>query len=281
MSKTPHWVNRWKIISVLTAIVGFITLFDAIKSNAAKESVIYDDTQKYEAQVNRIQVGDGIIKVLERHGIPSDLATKAFATHPLTDDFRFIKDNRYLVLKSKIDKAKKIRLYCPYSNNVYTLVYSGSDINWQSEKANLDVEIEYAEGQVEGSLVASITQKIPDDLVAYRFMDAYLLDFNIRRDIQRGARFSLHVERQFDHGQFIRYGEVLNTSLEVKGQREDRSFIRFPGGGAFVDPKGSHDSRPFYAPVNYLKITSTFKPRRFHPIKRKNNRTFRYRLCSS
>lgn len=236
---------------------------------AAKPQVIYDQDLKYSVRTLKVQKGDGLASILRRNGVSSELANRALSTSKLKDDFRFIKKQRYLIFTSRSNKDKKFRFYCPYSPYVYTLGVSGKKVVWEVSEANLDIEVTFASGKVRGSLFQSITKKIPDDLIAYRFMDAYQLDYKIQKKIQRDAKFSLHVEKQFDEGQFIRFGEVLNTTLEINGKIDERSYIRYPGGGAFVANQDSHGDRPFYSPVNYIKVSSAFKPRRFHPIKRR------------
>lgn len=236
---------------------------------AAKPNVIYDGKLKYNPKVYKVKKGDGLASILRRHGFSSTLANKGLGTHPFTDDFRFIKGQNYLVLKSRTNSDLKIRFYCPYSPMVYTIKKSEDQLTWDKEKANLDIQVVFASGKVKGSLFQSITKRIPDDLIAYRFMDAYHLDYKLPKGIQRNAKFSLHVEKQFDKGKFIRFGEVLNTTLEYRGKIEERRFIRYPGGGAFVSPEDTHGDRPLYSPVHYVKISSTYKPRRFHPIKRR------------
>lgn len=237
--------------------------------HAAKPQVIYDKDLKFSAKTFKIKKGDGLSSILSRHGVSSIKANKALADNPFTDDFRFIKGNRYLVLESRVNKDKRIRFYCPYTEKVYTFSVGENKQFWETTQANLDIEIVYASGKIKGSIFQSITNKIPDDTLAYRFLDAYQLDYVLRKRVQRNAKFSLHVEKQFDEGQFIRYGEILNTSIEINGKMDERSLIRYPGGAAFVATRDTHADRPFYSPVNYMKISSTYKPRRFHPIKRR------------
>lgn len=237
---------------------------------AAKPDLIYDQDLKYKVKVYKVQKGDGLIAILNRHGVSNELASKSLGSNPFDDDFRFIKGNKYM-FKSAItkEKEKQFKFYCPYTKNIYVLKTNGEKVIWDTEKAQLDVEVAYFEGKVDGSILASISHLLDDELAAYRFMDAYQMDYKLRRQLQRNAKFSLHIEKQFDEGHFIRYGEILNTSLEIAGKIDERNFIRFPGGGAFVAKEDTHADRVFYSPVDYIKISSMFKPRRFHPIRKR------------
>lgn len=125
--------------------------------------------------------------------------------------------------------------------------------------------VEHYEGTLRGSLLSSLTAKVPSQWVASRFMDAYILEQKLDR-LPSGTRFALTVEKKFDGNQFIRYGEVLQTSLEIDGVMVKKNFVRFQQGGVFVSTKDLFSDRPFFAPVSYLRIASLFQPRRLHPI---------------
>ena len=87
---------------------------------------------------------------------------------------------------------------------------------------NFRTKIKTSTGVVIGSLIASIQQKVKDQKIAYRFMDAYLYDYNLRRELKRGAKFSITYEEKYDGKSFIRTGEVLASSLEIRDQIQYR-----------------------------------------------------------
>jgi murein DD-endopeptidase MepM/ murein hydrolase activator NlpD len=77
------------------------------------------------------------------------------------------------------------------------------------------------------------------------------------------------VAKQYEMGQFVKYGEVTQTSLEIDGQAVRKKFVRHKDGGVFFNDQDLLENRPFFAPVNYIKIASTFQPNRLHPITRR------------
>lgn len=124
-------------------------------------------------------------------------------------------------------------------------------------------------GRVRGSILQSIADKVGDELTAHRFLDAYVLEYNLKRDVQRNASFKITYEKLYDGPHFIRYGEVLRTELELDGRTVVRQFVPLDdGGGVFVGPGSRSENRRFYSPVNNVRISSLFQPRRFHPIKK-------------
>ncbi|RYZ89839.1 MAG: M23 family metallopeptidase, partial [Proteobacteria bacterium] len=104
--------------------------------------------------------------------------------------------------------------------------------------------------------------------VASRFMDAYMMDYNLNRGIERGAKFNFVVEKKYDGPYFIRYGEVVQTSLELRGRPVQKRFVRInnTAGGVFIANSDMLKSRPYYAPVDYIRFASLFQPNRRHPV---------------
>jgi murein DD-endopeptidase MepM/ murein hydrolase activator NlpD len=114
--------------------------------------------------------------------------------------------------------------------------------------------------------LGSILAKVKSNWIASRFLDAYVFDMENSRDVSRGAAFSLMFERLYEGGQFIKYGEVLETSLQLDGNIVKKRFVRNNNAGIFFSSKDLLEQRPFYAPVAYIKVASRFKPNRMHPI---------------
>ncbi|MFK8137497.1 MAG: M23 family metallopeptidase [Bdellovibrionales bacterium] len=257
--------NRYRFMMIAKLFFSIVILlnFSFITAAPQKPELEFLNSKTY-----KMKHGDSLERILSFHRVPKKLVRSSLSKSIMGKEFRFLKKHNYLVMSAP--GKKLFRFYCPYTTHVYDLNIGKSEIKWSKAEANLDVEVVYVEGKVRGSLMASITKKIPSDLIALRFMDAYLLDYRLPRGIQRGANYAFHLEKQYDQGHFIRYGEVLNTSLEIRGKVVDRDFVRYPGGGSFVDSNyiGS-DKKIFYSPVYYGKISSTYRPRRFHPIKKR------------
>lgn len=144
---------------------------------------------------------------------------------------------------------------------------SNQKVGYVKAPENFRIETESRKGKISGSLFSTIEKFYGDDYLARRFMDAYLLDFNLGRILQRGAPYRITYEKKFLGRQFIKFGEVLQTQLEINGTNYSRSFIKLPGGGTFVK-LDSAPPRPFFSPVNYFKVSSLYQPNRLHPIKR-------------
>lgn len=151
------------------------------------------------------------------------------------------------------------------SDNALIFQKKNAATNILYEEINYDTRVVTVKGKVVGSLQASIVEKVPSTLIAQRFMNAYVMDFNLKKSLQKNAPFQLTYEKKYLGNRLIKYGQVLQASLEIDGKMVERDFVTFAKGGAFIDPLGI-SKKPLYAPVEYLNISSLFQPRRRHPI---------------
>jgi murein DD-endopeptidase MepM/ murein hydrolase activator NlpD len=185
------------------------------------------------------------------------------------EPFTLIPDEEFRVSRGRKGKYLELKFYERPTDNVFVFWRDGERSGHHLKQENYEVKVRKATGQVNGSILGSLKNHVSDDWVAQRFMDAYALDFKLTKVLQRGAKFSVTYEEKFDDGHFVGCGEVLETSLEIGGEMKSRRFVNFKNGGSFISNDWIHKERPFYAPVNYLRITSQYNPRRLHPITRR------------
>tara|TARA_B100000749_G_scaffold122825_1_gene93994 strand:- start:249781 stop:250923 length:1143 start_codon:yes stop_codon:yes gene_type:complete len=217
--------------------------------------------------IHTVRSGDTFYSLLKKNGFNQDQKNTVVAA---------LKDLELWDLSTKtkfwrINEGSRVTLkfFHPVEDMSLNLIREGKTARVDYKKEDYKVQVISKTGKVHGSIIASIMKEVPSRNVAYRFLDAYRFDYNLTRVLQRNAHFSLTVEKKFLGDQFIRFGEILKTEVEVKGNIDRRYFIRTGLGGGFVSMNDLQEDRPLYAPVNYVKISSEYKRRRFHPIKKR------------
>ncbi len=153
------------------------------------------------------------------------------------------------------------------TDNAFFIERTGDKVSVDIEELTYRKTLHTAKGTVIGGLQSSIKNKTDSIDIAQKFMNAFLLEYDLRRDIQKNAQFELQYEKKFLGKHFIQYGEVLYAALDIRGEKIEKDFVHFQGGGAFLyrNPKKLKE-KDFYAPVDYLNISSLYQPRRRHPI---------------
>lgn len=218
---------------------------------------------------NNVRPQDSIYSILKNNGFNHRQINEVLSDSATVKQWALAKGDSYRIATADNSNFSEIRFYNLIRDMALVYWRDGNEAGTFETPAGLLVKLQNVQGQVRGSLLASIRAQVADDWVGMRFMDAFALDFKIKKQLRRGAVFSFVVEEKFDGNQFLGYGEILEAQLEIDGEIEVRQFVPFTGGGTFIEPTDIHLDRPLFSPVNYLRISSHFSSHRLHPIKRK------------
>lgn len=211
-----------------------------------------------------VQSGDTLISILRQQGFTETERDQILATDTHLQNLFLTLDTRYLLSKSK--NQVEIRIYDSQTNAAFIISKKNEKVAVKPYKPNFKTTLQRIEGRVHGSILGTVLGKIDSNFVASRFNDAYAFDIRSAKELKSGARYWFTVQKKYDQGSFVKYGEITQTSLEIDGRQIKKHFVRNQGGGVFFRSNDLNDKKPFYAPVNYLKIASGFQPNRVHPI---------------
>ncbi len=214
----------------------------------------------------KVRSGDTLVALLKRHGFNTTQRTKILQQKVFSENFTLIPGEKFRVSKDTPKSFLELKFYEIPSNNVLLFWRKGDAAGSLSRNESYTIKVKTARGRISGSILGSINSQTKDDFVAQRFMDAYALDYKLTREVQRGAKFVVTYEEKYDDNQFIGTGEVIETELEIRGKIDKRQFVPHADGGSFITDTMIHKNRPLYSPVNYMRITSHYNRRRFHPI---------------
>ncbi|MGZ3795326.1 MAG: M23 family metallopeptidase [Pseudobdellovibrionaceae bacterium] len=215
--------------------------------------------------VKKVQIGDNVISLLKLHQLSETERGRVLSLVPELRSLYLQLDVNYLVKQET--GLLEMRLYDPNKDLVFVIKKIKNVIQAKMARAVFKTTILRVEGRVQGSLMSSILAKINSNWVASRFIDAYVMNYNLNRGLDRGAKFWLTTEKKYDGPYFIRYGEVLETSLIIHNHNVQKHFVKLnPEGGVFISENDLIRTHPFYSPVSYLRVSSLFQPNRRHPI---------------
>lgn len=223
------------------------------------------------ARLAKVEPGEDLLSILGKFGFTDQESFRAIADARLPKKFLIAPGEIYRITRRKnrvdlrfYDHAAPIAYHLWRERKLHTAIAS---VGGQIEHIKFDVRVVTVRGRVENSLIESVAHAVGDELVAYRFMDAFLLDTDFPKDLQRDAAFSLTIEKLYDRGEFIRFGKVRRAELELAGHNVIRVYEPLRHGGIFFARSLDSVDRPFYAPVDHIQISSLFNRRRYHPIK--------------
>lgn len=211
-----------------------------------------------------VRSGDTLISILAKNGFSMrDREVVLRSSAGLRTLFLTL-DTQYLVRREKGET--ELRVFDSQTSAAFKILKNADKVSAVSYRPDYKITLQRIEGRIYGSVLGSVLSKVNSNFVASRFTDAYAFDLKSGKHLKRGARYWFNVQKKYESGHFIKYGEILQTSLEVDGQDLRKRFVRNNDGGVFFNADDLLEKRPLYAPVNYIKIASAFQPNRVHPI---------------
>lgn len=213
---------------------------------------------------HKIRPGDNVLSLLKKNGFTAAQREEILRRDSGIDELVLTTDLVYL--KENTAGGVSLRIYDMMTDAAFRVWRKGKRAGIENYRPKWTVRIERHEGRLRGSLMANIKARTPSNWVASRFMDAFILDYDLS-SLPAGTRFAYSVEKKYDAGVFVKYGEVREATLTEKGESFRREFVPAAGGGVFINPSDLIADRAFYAPVAYLRIASPFQKARRHPVK--------------
>lgn len=221
-------------------------------------------------QKRLIRPGQTIYSLLKKNRFSKHQIAKVMQKkHLFAEGYTLIPKKPYWVLTQRTQNKTTLKFAHPHKDEVLSIWKNKTNAGVHVSKESYDVKVKTVTGKINGSIIGSIQNKTKNKDIAYRFLDAYRLDYNLRKQVQRGAPFSVSYEEKYTNGQFIKTGEVLKTEVVINKKNDVRYFLKHKSGGSFVSKKQTKSNKPLYAPVGYVRISSEYKPSRFHPIRRR------------
>ena len=174
---------------------------------------------------------------------------------------------KFLVITNNSLKRTEAHFYLDYTNDALIFWHDNKTSGLTREPVDFKIIKKSVEGRVHGSLIESIKKSITDEWAAFRFSDAFAWDLNLGKQLISNDSYKFVIEEKYDHGKFVKYGEILDAELKTRGVILKRVLWENNTAKVFVDPSTRFDDRPFYAPIDYLHVSSPFARRRLHPVR--------------
>ena len=171
-------------------------------------------------------------------------------------DFREDADGEFARMRYALDEAS------------YLIVHkAGDELTSEIVQREIISEIKEAEGVIDSSLFLAGKQAGLSDNMIMKLANVFGWDIDFVLDIREGDRFMLVYEKLYRDGEFLRDGDLLAATFINQGERFQA--IRFEHGevSGFFAPDGRNMKKAFLrAPLNFSYISSSFNPRRMHPV---------------
>lgn len=219
---------------------------------------------------HRVEAADKAFNVLLSYGFKEDDLVNIVKKYPELKDMELASGSNYQAPEESDDSHIELKLYSEKTNEAYIVKKADTDISVEKLDVQYDVEVKVVEGAIRHNLYDSIISEFGSDAVATQISEAFKDEFTNSKGLKREALYRFQIEQYFDHGQFIKYGNVLSASLIVGKAISKKIYQLNPENFSWMLlPEDSVTGvRPFYLPVDSHRVTSLFQLNRRHPVKR-------------
>jgi murein DD-endopeptidase MepM/ murein hydrolase activator NlpD len=174
---------------------------------------------------------------------------------------------------NKSDSSQiELKLYSEKNNDVYVVTKSGKNIEVEKIELKYDVIVKSVEGVIRHTLYESVIRELNFPDIAEKLSESFQDEFTSTKGLKKAAQFQFDIEQYFDHGTFIKNGQILNASLFVRKaiSKKTYQFSADKMVWELLPDNATLVEKPFYLPVNSSSISSLFQLNRRHPVTKKH-----------
>ena len=174
-------------------------------------------------------------------------------------------------LRFELDQDRKIvslkHLKDVLTSDQYSINENGR-YSFEEQKRLPDVQRATRSGEIQSSLYAAGIAAGLDDKLIMELAEIFGWDVDFALDIRSGDQFRILYEERFLDGDKLDNGAILSAEFINQGQSfKAVRYIHDDGRVEYYTPDGRNMRKAFLrAPVDFRRISSSFNPRRLHPV---------------
>ncbi len=230
--------------------------------------------QRAEAPANAIEKvvtvksGDTLSGILNDHGVSVEHMPKLLGDKMVMEHLSNLRIGQKLNLIQQADGD--FHSMTAKIGNDKRVTIRQADNNFAVASIDLPIEKErvVTSGTIEQSLFLAAEQANLKQSTIMELADIFEWELDFSRDIRKGDQFSIVFDRLYREGKYIGDGDILAAEF-IRGGKAYRA-IRFTtedGHTNYYSPDGRSKRRTFLRhPVDVVRITSRFDPKRMHPV---------------
>ena len=285
--------HKLLILGLVSAIVGLALLpsekATASKDNSAKAleigkryelQVKVDDNEKltelnseqaaaklpeYELIDHEVRNGDNLALIFKRAGFSAQTLHKLVNTNAETRKLTKIHPGEILSFATAEDGSlAQLRYVISKTDTLYVTLNDEGNYDTSIDSKEIETLSKSAGGEISNSFWTSGIAAGLSERQIMNFADIFGWDVDFANDIRKGDQFGLIYEAHYVDGEYIGDGKIIAAEFINQGERY--TAIRHTDGN-FYTPEGRSMKKAFLrAPVNFKYISSSFNPRRLHPV---------------
>ncbi|MCO7227307.1 peptidoglycan DD-metalloendopeptidase family protein [Pleionea sp. CnH1-48] len=215
-----------------------------------------------------IKSGDTLSGLFSRQGFSAQDVYRVTQNKKAADYLKKLRPGKVITFVSD-PEGKLIEVNYQLSKNEKLIVSKEADgFDAQIETKPIETRHAFASGVIKGSLFTAGKEAGLSDNLIMKLANIFGWDIDFVLDIRAKDTFAILYEKKYLEGEFIGNGNILAAQFVNQGEVfEAVRYTDSKGRSNYYTPKGKSMRKAFLrAPLNFMYISSNFKPRRFHPI---------------
>ena len=225
-----------------------------------------DDADSW--NTHKVASGDTLASIFSKVGLSAKDTHNVSRAGKLAKNLTKIKPGDLLYIK--VDEASQfISLRYPLTKTETLSITRNPDNKLESEVLvkQVDTLLNFAQGEIRSSFWNAGSDAGLTDNQIMRLAGIFGWDIDFAQEIREGDTFNVIYEEQYIDGEFVGFGDIV--AAEFVNQGEAFQAIKYEDGN-FYSADGRSMRKSFLrAPVSFKYISSSFNPRRFHPVQKR------------
>lgn len=220
---------------------------------------------EYDFVDHKVKNGDNLAITFKRAGFSAQTLHKLINTNAETRKLTKIHPGEILSFATAEDGSlAQLRYVISKTDTLFVTLNEEGNYDTAIDSKEIETLTKTAGGEISNNFWTSAIAAGLSERQIMNFADIFGWDVDFANDIRKGDVFGLIYESHYVDGEFIGTGKIIAAEFVNQGQRF--AAIRHTDGN-FYTPEGRSMKKAFLrAPVSFKYISSSFNPRRLHPV---------------
>ncbi|ALS31956.1 MULTISPECIES: peptidoglycan DD-metalloendopeptidase family protein [Pseudoalteromonas] len=238
---------------------------DNEKLTALNSEQAADKLPEYDFVDHQVKNGDNLAIIFKRAGFSAQTLHKLINTNAETRKLTKIHPGETLSFATAKDgDLAQLRYVISKTDTLFVTLNDEGQYDTSIDSKEIETLTKTVGGEISSSFWTSAIAAGLSERQIMNFADIFGWDVDFANDIRKGDGFGLIYESHYVDGEFIGTGKIIAAEFVNQGQRY--AAIRHTD-GSFYTPEGRSMKKAFLrAPVSFKYISSSFNPRRLHPV---------------
>jgi murein DD-endopeptidase MepM/ murein hydrolase activator NlpD len=214
-----------------------------------------------------VRSGQSLDGIFRQQGFSANALHKIMSLSSETRQLKKIRPGDLFEFQRHEDRSLKRMRYAVDESRYLIIDYDREKAVASFEDRELITQTIETNGTITSSLFLAGKQAGLNDGMVMKLANLFGWDVDFVLDIREGDRFFLIYEKIYRDGSFLRDGEIIGATFVNQGEKYQAIRFDIDGQAQYFAPDGRNMRKAFLrAPLNFSYISSSFNPKRFHPI---------------